>query len=394
MITLRKRGKKFSADLNCDGKRIRGPLKTRSSDVARRLVHRLELAIAEGQDSPHWAELKALLPFSTYKAFTEYAGVKPLQLPTWEDLKEGFRVFREQRIKLGKFAASTSARYEVTIEQFGLFLKEENFTLLQDINKSVVERFKVWRVASITKKKFSRGATGLLLDVAILHRVFWYAVEKEMIVKNPVRMEGRPGANPEERGAQPFDAKELAKLRERADTDLLSFLLLRWTGLRGGDAVALTWQEVKFDRREIERVTQKRRKKVILPLSVELLFALEAEHERIKPQPTDRVLLNPKTNLPMTRPRLYERMLALGTRAGVAKAHPHRFRDTLAVDMLSRGASPYDVAKILGNTIDTVERHYTPFVKELRERVRDILNSDAGLEKSVTVPSQFPATIQ
>lgn len=394
MITLRKRGKKFSADFNCDGKRIRGPLKTRSSDVARRLVHRLELAIAEGKDSPHWAELQTLLPFSTYKTFTEYAGVKPQQLPTWEGLKEGFKVFREQRIKLGKFAASTSARYDVTIEQFSVFLKEENITLLQDITKLVVERFKVWRVVNIKKKKFSRGATGLLLDVAILHRMFWYAVENEMIVKNPVRMEGRPGANPEDRGAQPFDAKELAKLREHADADLLALLLLRWTGLRGGDAVALTWQEVRFDRKEIERVTQKRRKKIILPLNIELLFALESEHERIKPQPTDRVLLNPKTSLPMTRPRLYERMLALGTRAGVAKAHPHRFRDTLAVDTPSRGASPYDVAKILGDTIDTVERHYTPFVKELRERVRDILNSDAGLEKSVTIPSQFPTRIQ
>ena len=141
-------------------------------------------------------------------------------------------------------------------------------------------------------------------------------------------------------------------------------------------------------------MTQKRRKKVILPLNVELLFALEAEYERTKPQPTDRVLLNPKTGSPMTRPRLYEPMLALGIRAGVAKAHPHRSRGTPAVDMLSRGASPYDVAKILGDTIDTVERHYTPFVKELRERVRDILNSDAGLEKSVTIPSQSPVRIQ
>jgi integrase len=394
MIKLRKRGKKFSADLNCDGKRVRGPLKTRSSDVARRLVHRLEVAMAEGKDSPLWTELQALLPHSTYKTFTEYAGVKPQLLPSWEDLKSGFKVFREQRIKLGKFAMSTSARYEVTIEQFGVFLKEQNISLLQEINKLVVEQFKVWRVASITKKKFSRGATGLLLDVAILHRMFWYAVENEMIVKNPVRMEGRPGANPDDRGAQPFDSAELLKLREHASSDLLTFLLLRWTGLRGGDAVALTWHEVRFDRKEIERVTQKRRKKVILPMNVELLFALEAEHERVKPEPTDRVLLNPSTNLPMTRPRLYERMLALGTRAGVAKAHPHRFRDTLAVDMLSRGASPYDVAKVLGDTIDTVERHYTPFVKELRERVRTLLNSDAGLEKSVTVPSQFPTLIQ
>ena len=73
-------------------------------------------------------------------------------------------------------------------------------------------------------------------------------------------------------------------------------------------------------------------------------------------------------------------MLALGKRANVPNAHPHRFRDTLAVDMLARGATPYDVAKMLGDTIETIERHYTPFVRELRERVRHILESDAGLE--------------
>src|ERR1700730_11433964 len=86
------------------------------------------------------------------------------------------------------------------------------------------------------------------------------------------------------------------------------------------------------------------------------------------------------------RPRLYQRMLALGKRAGVAGAHPHRFRDTLAVDMLSRGASPYDVAKMLGDTIDTVERHYMPFVKELRERVRNILETGVGLEEMAKMP--------
>ena len=84
----------------------------------------------------------------------------------------------------------------------------------------------------------------------------------------------------------------------------------------------------------------------------------------------------------MTRPRLYQRMLALGKRAGVAGAHPHRFRDTLAVDMLSRGASPYDVAKMLGDTIETVEKHYTPFVKELRDRVRGILETGTGIEEA------------
>jgi integrase len=200
-----------------------------------------------------------------------------------------------------------------------------------------------------------------------------------MIPKNPVRLEGRPGENPE-RGSQPFKPDELRKMREHAENDLLAFQLLRWTGFRGSDAVALTWAEVDWEAREIVRVTQKRGKRVVVPIHTELLFALEVERDRRNPHPWERVLLNPETGKPFTRPRLYERMLKLGRRAGVATSNPHRFRDSLAVEMLSRGASPYDVAKVLGDTIETVENHYAPFVPELRERVRRILELDAGAE--------------
>jgi len=223
--------------------------------------------------------------------------------------------------------------------------------------------------------------------------MFVYAAETEMIAKNPVLMMGRPGEEPM-RGAQPFTANDLSRLRDCVGDDLLTFLLLRHTGLRGSDAVALTWKEVHFVRKEIERVTQKRKKRVIVPVHTELLYALQTEYDRQNPRPEDHVLLNPLTGDPLTRPRLYQRMLALGSRAGVPNAHPHRFRDTLAVDMLLRGATPYDVAKTLGDTIETVEKHYAPFVKALRDRVRTILESDGGLEQMGTQESKTPPGVR
>lgn len=381
MISLRKRGKFYHADL-MNGKVhvIRGSLGTRNQDAARRLTHRLESALAEGPLSALWVELERAVPSSTFKRFADFAGVTTPQFPSWADLHTAFNVFLEQRIAIGRLTRSTCDRYKATLRDFGKFLAHEQVCLLKDIGKPIVERFKVWRVQQILKKKFARGATGLVLDAAILHRIFSFALENEMLLKNPVRMEGRPGENPQG-GAEPFTAAELAKLRTAAADDLLAFLMLRWTGLRGGDAVKLTWAEVHFDRKEIERLTQKRRKKVILPLHTELLFALDVEYQTRTPKPGDPVLLNPATTTPMKRPRLYQRMLALGKRAGVPNAHPHRFRDTLAVDMLTRGASPYDVAKMLGDSIDTIEKHYTPFVKELRERVRNILETGRGLEE-------------
>ena len=227
----------------------------------------------------------------------------------------------------------------------------------------------------------------MILDTAILHRIFAYAVECELVARNPVRLDGRPGDSPES-GSQPFTGRDREKLREAAGPDLLAFLLLRWTGLRGSDSTGLRWGEIEWDSREINRLTQKRRKRVLLPIHQELLFALEAERDRRGPQPEDRVLLNPATGQPLTRPRLYQRMLAVGRRAGVLDAHPHRFRDTFAVDLLARGASPYDVAKLLGDTVETVEKHYAPFVRELRERARRIMESGEGLELAGTQRAQ------
>jgi len=37
--------------------------------------------------------------------------------------------------------------------------------------------------------------------------------------------------------------------------------------------------------------------------------------------------------------------------------------------------------KCWGTMIETVERHYMPFVQELRERVRVILETGVGIEK-------------
>ena len=374
MLAVRKRGKNYHADYLGGGVRIRASLGTRNQEAARRIAHRLETALAEGAESPIWPGLKATLPEKTYREFADYAGVKEQRLPSWTDLLQSFDTYLKQRIDLGKFRSSTADRYWVTLREFEVFLSEKKITLLQDFTKPVVEAFKVWRTARIKKKKFSRKATSLVLDAAILHRIFSFAVENEMILKNPVKMEGRPGDNPEG-GAEPFAPEEILRLREAAGEDMLSFSLLRWTGFRGIDAVSITWHEIHFDRREIERITQKRRKKVILPIPTELLFLLEAERDRRNPKPTDRVLLNPSTGKPMSRPRLYERMKALGKQAGVDNVHPHRFRDTLAVNMLEQGAGPYDVAKMLGDTIATTEKHYTPFVPVLRERVRGFLES-------------------
>lgn len=382
MLTIRKRGRVFWCDGIIRGARVRKPLGTRNHDAALRVVAKTERALAEGVDSSLWLDLKQFLPDATFRAFADAVGYKEPVLepePTWADLSATFENELHRRIALDKLAESTAQRYRHTVREFKTFLEERKITLLRDITKPFVESFKVWRAGRIKSRNFSRGGTSLALDAAILHRVFAIGVEYEIIEKNPVRMEGRPGDVPE-RGAQPFSAAQLQKLKESAGPDLFIFLLLRWTGMRGSDIVGLTWADVHFDRREIERVTQKRRKPVIIPIHSELLFALEVEFDRRKPEPEDQVLPPNREHGRLTRPRLYQRCKAMGRRAGIEDAHPHRFRDTFAVDMLARGATPYDVAKLLGDEIATIEKHYAPFVRELRERVRHLMETGKGIQ--------------
>ena len=394
MLTIRKRGRVFWCDGVIKGCRVRKALGTRNHDAAQRTIGKIDRALAEGADSSLWPELEQFLPEATFRTFADLVGYKkPVIVPerTWADLSTTFENELYRRVALDKLAESTAQRYRHTVREFKTFLEERKVTLLRDITKPFVESFKVWRAARIKSKNFSRGGTSLALDAAILHRVFAVGVEYEILEKNPVRMEGRPGDNAE-RGAQPFSAAQLQKLKESAGTDLFIFLLLRWTGMRASDVAGLTWAEIHFDRREIERITQKRRKPVIIPIHSELLFALEVEFDRRSPRFNDQVLPPNREHKRLTRPRLYQRCKAMGRRAGIEDAHPHRFRDTFAVDMLARGATAYDVAKLLGDEIATVERHYAPFVRELRERVRNLMENGNGLQvfSSAAVRQQLP----
>jgi integrase len=396
MLTITKRGRIYHLAGRIGGRRLRFTLGTGSRDAAEKIRNWIEKAIIEGKDSHVWPELARTLPPRSLRHAAGVVGYseRPApELPTWDMLLVAFTAEMDRRVARGKLQPSTRSRYLATTREFSLFLafKPGRSRNLVDINRPAIEEFKAWRIPRIVAKRQSRGGTGLDLDLAILHRVFAYGLECEMLVRNPVSLGDKPGGNAE-RGAQPYSALELSELRKAAGDDLLAFLVLRHTGMRGGDAVDLRWHEIEhqddWKAGGLNRVTQKRRKRVWFALHPELLFALEAEYQRQRPQTSARVLLNPSTGKPLSRPRLYERMKALGRRAGVSNVHPHRFRDTFAVDLLLKGAKTFEVAKYLGDTVETVEKYYASWVKEFRDRSKRIIEEGSGLETMDTCWTQ------
>jgi integrase len=178
-------------------------------------------------------------------------------------------------------------------------------------------------------------------------------------------------------------------------------------------------RQVHFDRGlngEIEHMpkkTIKTKRRVILPLVGEFREAIEAEFRRRRPSLDEPALLTDPTpfdrdsmpslfeeptreiSRPLTKKELrrrerqiYRRIKLLGKRAGVPDAHPHRFRHTFAVDSLLRGASVTYVARMMGDTEETVSNVYLPMVQELRDRLQFTLENGAGLEEIAIAASQ------
>lgn len=129
-------------------------------------------------------------------------------------------------------------------------------------------------------------------------------------------------------------------------------LLLRYSGLRIGDAVNLEVKRVREGK--LLLYTAKVGTLVWLPLPVVVVNSLGTAGDRYFWSGVG--TLKSATTCWQ---RTIQKLLKL---AGV-KGHAHMFRDTLAVDLLSKGVSLENVAAILGNTMRICEKHYSPFVQ-------------------------------
>ena len=294
----------------------------------------------------------------------------------------------------GQLSERTYKHYQRCFDGFDLFLKDHRVSTLQGLDRPLIESYKDWRLSRIRRKNCT-GERAISHDLALLHHLFAFALDRELISRNPVKVPHQP-FDPD-KGAQPFEADEVALMQAESEKETLSlfptkhnllpFLLALRTGLRRADLVRLRWQDVDWERRRIRCKTRKRGKIVWIPILPDLYDALKAAFESRDPLPGDTVLLNPKNARPFRDNAFWGFISELGKRAGVVQAYPHRFRDTFAVDMLIRNeGDAYSVANLLGDTMQVVTRHYLPNVKELQQVDERRIRTNPGLEQFATRP--------
>lgn len=156
--------------------------------------------------------------------------------------------------------------------------------------------------------------------------------------------------------------EELAAIRAAAEDNGRWFIdIAYYTGSRREAVQSLTWAQVDLERNRIrlsttgERVTKKRRPIVpIDPALHPLLVSLKGRHgDHVLPQPFHSWYWLEKA---ARRAKLFHLTETDGRPAG--NVSPHILRHSRATHLLQDGVSPWAVANLLGDTVETVLRVY------------------------------------
>jgi len=231
-------------------------------------------------------------------------------------------------------------------------------------------------------------------ELALLRTFFGYCADRDWVRKNVARIVKMP-RNVQPRERQPYTLNEITRIIAACDLlpDAYSrlraramVLALRYTALRISDVAMLEHSRVRFAEQpgslgEILVRTTKTGKAVWLPLQRALETALKALPEPRAVAGEARYFFWSGGGTVRAWVRDVTRtMNTVFSKSGVESAHAHRFRHTLAVELLSIGATDQEVSDVLGNTPAIVRKHYAPWCPQRQERLSSLLSKAFGSE--------------
>ena len=184
---------------------------------------------------------------------------------------------------------------------------------------------------------------------------FWdFLTTEELVRSNPVKKVGV--LKLEKSIKKPYSAEELECLRgacrELRDRALVEFLYS--TGVRVSEMAVLNVGDIEMARQELIVYGKgSKERKTYLTDAARFYLARYLKERNARPEEPLFVTLDyPHSRL--TVPGIQYMLRQLGARAGVENVHPHRFRRTIATDLLSRGMPIEQVKEFLGHEkIDT-----------------------------------------
>jgi site-specific recombinase XerD len=359
------------ADGLLDGKRCLRSLKTRDWQRAIRIAERLERPNSERTDLNPCAQPGC-------PARVEHGRCQEHQ----KSMSAAIASFHGATSDI---ANSTKRKNKRVLQSLAEFMAARGASLVHEVSPQLLYEFRNQReVSTLTWSK----------ELGILRHFFRFCCDCKWTFENPAKQVAMPkNLKPADR--EPYTPNEVIKILAACDAigrgpyerlrARAMVLLLRHTALRISDAVALARDRIRDG--EIHLRTAKNGKPVMLPLHPDLKAALDA-----LPAPRGAGVACPYffwSGHGSSVVRDVTRTLTTAFRAsGVPGACAHRFRHTMATELLGMGATFEEVADILGDTAAIVRKHYAKWSQRRQERISALMRSifDTNLIHEKTHP--------
>ena len=264
--------------------------------------------------------------------------------PVRKTMREAIASYQED-CEAREIQPSTILKTNVLLAKLQKFADANNFEFLDEIGVAELKKFRAtWKTwgAQTQRKNIDRTRS-----------FFNWCADNKWIERLPRKAIKYPQLKPSK--VTVFTDKEIAAIHAQIKRPIMrAFILtLQHTGLRISDAVQLRKQDITDGRLCI--TTEKTGSEVWLPLPPSLLSALEAIRT------TEYYFWTGESKLSTVIGSKRRGVAKLLTRAKVC-GNPHKFRHTLATNLLSNGTSAAIVAKILGNSEKVVSKFYDHWI--------------------------------
>ena len=268
-------------------------------------------------------------------------------------------------------APATLRKYRTVLGRLVAFCERRALHSVKDISVQHLREFRAtWTDSPLTAtKKIDR-----------LRSFFRLCSESDWTSMNPAKLVKAPVAKPNP--TLPFDREEMARILQCCQTIPLQSrdngrlyalgLVQRYSGMRISDAAMLTAE--KLDGNRLFLYTHKTGVPVYVPLP-EFVVAALGELPLLG---GEYFFVTGESTRVDTVSDLWRRKLSRVFRAaGIENGHPHRFRDTFAVELLLAGVPIERVSILLGHgSVKITEKHYAPWVIARQEQLEaDIIRA-------------------
>jgi integrase/recombinase XerD len=266
-----------------------------------------------------------------------------------------------------KLKERTVYKYRFLFRQLNAFAELQGIRFLKELDTPALRKFRTtWKDSNLAAlKKLER-----------LRSFFRFVRENGWLADNPSEKLSNPRVTM--RPTLPFSHDDMVRLlaattqkidecqpdgKDNARRLRALVLLLRYSGLRIGDAVSCSIERVSDGK--LRLYTQKTGTHVHCPLPEFVVRELDSIPKR-----SERYWFwTGNCKLKTAVSDWQARLMGLAQDAKVPKLHAHRFRDTFAVELLLAGVPLERVSVLLGHTsIKVTEKHYSPWIRERQEQ--------------------------